>query len=109
MTEYTPQLGQKEEVAHRRPNYLFIFALLAGITLVEVTVAAEIPFLLIVLSISKIVLVAMYYMHLRFTNAWFTAIFVSPLPFVLLITVALIAALAPEASSLAASGFCSVW
>jgi heme/copper-type cytochrome/quinol oxidase subunit 4 len=107
MTEQTQHL---EESTHKKSNYLFIFGLLAAITLVEVTVAANIPAVLIGLSLTKVVLVAMYYMHLKSESAWFTAIFLTPLPFVALITVAVVVALAPAATGQAAvTGVCSFW
>jgi predicted membrane protein len=108
MTEYTAQLAE-EEKQHRKPNYLLIFGVLAVITLIEVTVAAHMPVVLVLLSLSKVVLVASYYMHLRFTNAWFTAIFMSPIPFVLLITVALVVALTPGVEGSASASVCSFW
>lgn len=107
MTEHTQHM---EESTHKSPNYLAIFGLLAAITLVEVTVAAGIPALLIGLSLVKVVLVAMYYMHLKFESGWFTAIFLTPLPFVALITIAVVVALAPAATGEAAvTGVCSFW
>jgi len=73
-----------------------------------VTVAARAPILLVVLSLAKVVLVALYYMHLKFSSGLFSAIFAIPLPFVLLIMAALLVALAPGAdNSAAAAGVCS--
>lgn len=96
MTEYAQQLV--EEKHHKRPNYLMIFGVLALMTLVEVTIAAPYPALLVALSLGKIVLVAMYYMHLRFDNGWFTALFLFPLPLVLLGVVVIVVALTPTAA-----------
>jgi cytochrome c oxidase subunit 4 len=110
MTEYTAQLAAEETHEKKKPNYLLIFGVLAIITLIEVTVAANTPLVLVVLSLAKIVLVAMYYMHLKFETGWFTAIFLIPIPFVLMITVALIVALAPGPdNAAAAAGVCSFW
>lgn len=107
MTEYTPQLAAE---AHRtRPNYAAVFTVLALITLFEVTVATQWPAVLVVLSLTKVVLVAMYYMHLRFASGWFTAIFVMPIPFMLLVVTVVVVALAPTPEGVAATGFCSVW
>ncbi len=98
------------EAHHKRPNYLVIFGALALITVIEVTLATNMPLLLLVLSLSKVVLVAMYYMHLKFETGWFTAIFLTPVPFVALIVVALIVALTPGVEgSAAVSGVCSFW
>ena len=82
------------EGEHASPNYLAVFVALAVLTLVEVAVSLlpsgiRVP-LLAALMTAKVVLVAMYYMHLRFDNRWYTYIFLSPLPFVMLITVALL-------------------
>lgn len=110
MTEYTPQLQGEAEQPHKKPNYVGIFVFLAIITAIEVTLAAEMPLVLVLLSVSKVILVALYYMHLKFESGIFSAIFVSPLPFVLLITVALVVALTPGVdNSAAAASLCSFW
>ncbi len=110
MTEYTPQLQAAEEKPHRKPNYVGIFLFLAIITAIEVTIAVDMPLVLIVLSVSKVILVALYYMHLKFESGIFSAVFLSPLPFVLLITVALVVALTPSVdNSAAAASLCSFW
>ena len=82
------------EGEHASPNYLAVFVALGALTLIEVAVSLlppgiRVP-LLAALMTAKVVLVAMYYMHLRFDNRWYTYIFLSPLPFVMLITVALL-------------------
>ncbi len=106
MTEYTAQLA---EAGHKKPKYLLVFLVLAVITAIEVTVAARTPAALVVLSLAKVALVALYYMHLKFSSGLFSAIFAIPIPFVLLITVALLVALAPgaDSSAAAAAGVCS--
>lgn len=109
MTEYTAQLATEEE-HKKKPNYLAVFGVLAVITMIEVTLAAHMPVVLVLLSLSKVVLVASFYMHLRYTSGWFAAIFMTPLPFVALIMLALIVALAPGAEGSAAAGaVCSLW
>ncbi|MBN1965683.1 MAG: cytochrome C oxidase subunit IV family protein [Anaerolineae bacterium] len=107
MTEYTAQLVA--EKPHKRPNYLMIFGVLALMTLVEVTVAAPYPVLLVLLSLSKVALVALYYMHLRFDNGWFGALFLFPLPLVMLGLVVIVVALSPvpAGSEAALYGVCS--
>lgn len=108
MTEYTSRLTTETE--KKRPNYFAIFGLLAVLTLIEVTVAAGQPVLLVVLALAKVAMVAMYYMHLRFETGWFTAIFLVPIPFVLMITVAIIVGLVPGPDGAAAAGYvCSFW
>ena len=58
----------------KRPNYLFIFILLAVFTLIETLVsyvqqqAIKFP-TLVVLSVAKAVLVLLYFMHLKFELA----------------------------------------
>jgi len=69
MTGYTPQLAA--EAGRKRPKYLLVFLALALITAIEVTVAARAPILLVVLSLAKVVLVALYYMHLKFSSGLF--------------------------------------
>ena len=109
MTEYTAQLATEEE-HKKKPNYLLVFGILVVITMFEVTVAAHMPAVLILLSLSKVVLVASYYMHLRYTNGWFAAIFMTPLPFVALVMLALVVALTPGVEGSAAVGsVCSLW
>ncbi len=117
MTEYTPHLTSQAEGEKREPNYLGVFGALALITLIEVTVVANLPIarvpLLLGLSVAKVLLVAMYYMHLKFQSGWFTAIFLLPIPCVVLITLVLSIALAPAipaaGSAAAAFGVCSVF
>jgi cytochrome c oxidase subunit 4 len=66
-------------------TYLVVAAFLLAITVMEVWVfyvpalAGVLVPILLVLSTLKFVLVAMYYMHLRFDHAWFSYVFVGPL------------------------------
>jgi hypothetical protein len=108
MTEYTPQLGFEAE--RKRPNYVAVFALLAIVTLFEVTLFREVPAVLVLLSVTKVSLVAMYYMHLKFETGWFTALFLFPIPLMLLVIVVIAVALAPSPDGVAAAGgVCSFW
>lgn len=81
--------------AHPRPNYLLVFVGLALLTAIEVgityfpipqgiTIAALLAFM-----VFKVLLVALFYMHLRVDSKWFAYIFLIPLPFVVLILGAL--------------------
>lgn len=76
-----------------RPNYLLVFLALAVLTVAEVGVTMlpipQIP-ILAALAAAKIVLVAMFYMHLRTDSRWFTYIFLVPIPFVVMIFVSLL-------------------
>ena len=79
--------------AHKRPNYWIVFGILAVMTLTEIAIT-QIPGFdprlpLFILMIGKVVLVAMYYMHLQSDSRWFAAFFLVPLPFVLLMVAAL--------------------
>jgi cytochrome c oxidase subunit 4 len=80
--------GSAEASAHGSPGprtYLVIAAFLVVLTVMEVTVfyvqalAGVLVPLLIFLSLAKFVLVALFYMHLRFDDAWFSYLFAFPL------------------------------
>jgi cytochrome c oxidase subunit 4 len=90
------QAHTAEAPAHaKRPNYLLIFIFLALLTLIEVGITyLQIPRVLVVVSLLgfmafKVVLVAMFYMHLRFDSKYFSYLFIIPIPFVMLILAAL--------------------
>ena len=80
----------------RRPNYLGIFLLLAGFTLLETLISyvqqqsIKIP-VLIVLSLIKAILVLLYFMHLKFDSRIFTYLFVAgivlSIPLILIMTI----------------------
>ena len=80
---------------HKRPNYLIISGILFVVTVVEVFVPqvlgeeVALPALIFLMTL-KVVLVAMYYMHLRSDSRWYTALILSPIPFVALIITALL-------------------
>jgi cytochrome c oxidase subunit 4 len=82
---------------HKHPNYVAVWAVLAVLTVVEVGVAmlSGIPRHLLVLAllglaIWKAVLVAMYFMHLKFEPRRLLFIVLAPLPLaVILVTVIL--------------------
>jgi caa(3)-type oxidase subunit IV len=79
---------QQPAQTHKRPNYLLVFLGLAALTAAEVGVTylpiPQIP-LLAALATTKVVLVAMFYMHLKMDSKWYAYIFLIPLPFVVLI------------------------
>jgi heme/copper-type cytochrome/quinol oxidase subunit 4 len=77
-----------------RLSYLGVFVALAALTAVEVTLtyldlSFSITAPLVVLSAAKVMLVVMYFMHLRFDNTWYSAIFASSLPFAGIVMVVL--------------------
>lgn len=86
-------------VEHAHPGYreyVTIAIILAVITLAEVLVyyqaslrSAIIP-ILFVLSITKFTLVAMFFMHLKFDNRLFSALFSGPLALAIGVLVALL-------------------
>ena len=85
----------------KRPNYLFVFILLAVFTLIETLVsyvqqvAIKFP-TLVVLSVVKAVLVLLYFMHLKFDSKVFSYLFIAgcvlaiPLILVLVVVMPLI-------------------
>ena len=66
----------------KRPNYFFVFVMLAVFTLVETLVsyiqqeAIKLPTLM-VLSVIKVVLVLLYFMHLKFDSKLFSYLFIA--------------------------------
>lgn len=83
----------KTVTEHKRPNYLLVFLALGALTMAEVGVTMlpvpQIP-ILAALASTKIVLVAMFYMHLKTDSRWFTYIFLVPIPFVVMVIAALL-------------------
>jgi cytochrome c oxidase subunit 4 len=68
--------------AQKRPNYLFVFIALAVFTLIETLVsyiqqeAIKLP-TLIVLSVIKVLLVLLYFMHLKYDSKLFRYLFIA--------------------------------
>ena len=80
---------------HVRPNYILIWGYLFVLTVIEVLAAfmSGIPkqwliMILVVLAVVKALLVAMYFMHLKFEGWRLRIIFIVPLPlaFILVVT-----------------------
>ncbi len=85
-----------EPVPHKQPNYYLIWLILFVLTMAEVGVAflAAIPkrilvTILVGMAIWKAVLVAMYYMHLKFEprKLWLIALVPIPLAIILVMVV----------------------
>jgi cytochrome c oxidase subunit 4 len=84
-----------EEQEHAPPRYILIFVILAVLTAAEVGYAfLDLPKVvlavgLIIMAVWKAVMVAMYYMHLRYEPArlWILAISPIPLAFILVLAV----------------------
>ena len=77
-----------------RLTYVGVFVALAVITLVEVLLTVvNVPFAvtgpLVALSTSKVMLVVLYFMHLRYDSRWYAAVFASAVPFAVLASVIL--------------------
>jgi caa(3)-type oxidase subunit IV len=69
-------------VTHQRPNYVAIFVALAVMTFLEWAVYAihglpKAPILL-AMAFIKVMLVVLYFMHLRSDNPWYRVVFFAP-------------------------------
>ena len=84
-----------EEQEHAPPRYILIWVILAVLTAAEVVYAfLDLPKVvlavgLVLMAVWKAVMVAMYYMHLRYEPArlWILAISPIPLAFILVLAV----------------------
>ena len=93
MTTPTPQT-----TTHVRPNYMLIWLYLFVMTVVEVLLAFELPvsqnvklILLLIMAVWKALLVALFFMHLKFERWRLRLIFIVPIPLALiLITVGIL-------------------
>src|ERR1043166_2637459 len=82
---------------HKRPNYVMIWLYLFVLTVAEVALAFELPLsrnvkllLLLFLAVWKALLVALFFMHLKFERWRLRLIFIVPLPLAaILITAAI--------------------
>ncbi|HEX7090925.1 MAG TPA: cytochrome C oxidase subunit IV family protein [Longimicrobiales bacterium] len=86
------------ETTRKQPNYVMVWAGLAALTVVEVLVAfvAALPkevliLILVGLAAWKALLVAMYYMHLRFEPLRLALMAASPLPLAAILVLAVLA------------------
>lgn len=83
-----------EKAKHAHPNYIGIFIFLAVLTAVELGVAflpwpkMVLILLLIFLAVWKAVLVALYYMHLRYEPTRLRLLAIAPLPLAVILVVA---------------------
>ncbi|HET9385550.1 MAG TPA: cytochrome C oxidase subunit IV family protein [Gemmatimonadales bacterium] len=90
MTTTTPATS-----THRRPNYMLIWLYLFVMTVIEVGVAfiSGLPkhwllIILLFLAIWKALLVALFFMHLKFERWRLRLIFIIPLPLALILITA---------------------
>ena len=82
---------------HARPNYILIWVYLFVLTVIEVGAAflSHIPkhwliIILVFLAVWKALLVALYFMHLKFERWRLRAIFMIPLPLAAILVLATI-------------------
>lgn len=86
----------KEQSAAKSPNYIAVFLGLGVLTLIEVGVAflglgrTTTIIVLVGLAIWKAVLVALYYMHLRFEPLRLVVMVLAPLPLALILVLAVL-------------------
>ena len=72
------------ETAHPEPNYMGVFWWLLALTIIEVAVIYlpiakfAIAIMLITMAVTKAVLVALYFMHLKFERRTLALVAVSP-------------------------------
>ena len=83
--------------AHKHPNYILIWVYLAVLTAAELALAFELPItrnlklvLLLALAIWKAMLVAMFFMHLKFERWNLRILFIVPLPLAVILILAII-------------------
>ena len=85
------------DTAHKHPNYILIWVYLAVLTAAELALAFELPIsrnlkliLLLVLAVWKALLVAMFFMHLKFERWNLRILFIIPLPLAVILILAAI-------------------
>ena len=79
------------ETAHKRPNYILIWIYLAVLTAAELGLAFQLPvsqnmklLLLMILAIWKALLVALFFMHLKFERWNLRIMAIIPVPLALI-------------------------
>jgi caa(3)-type oxidase subunit IV len=90
---FWPQARPTGEHSHRS-TYASVFAALVMLTVIEVLISVgdlgfEPTVPLVVLSSSKVMLVALFFMHLRYDHRWYSWIFAFSFPFALIVLVVL--------------------
>lgn len=91
-----PAAPEQHPAKHARPSYIGIFVVLAVLTGLELTVAFlpwpkwVLALLLVALALWKALLVALYYMHLRFENRRMRILALAPLPFCIILVTAVL-------------------
>jgi cytochrome c oxidase subunit 4 len=83
-------------VKHAHPSYMLIWVVLAVLTGLELTVAflpwqkRTLILILIAMALYKALLVALYYMHLRFEQRRLRILAFAPLPFTVILVIAVL-------------------
>lgn len=99
MTEEHAVAHSNEQAGHKTPNYVMIFVWLIIITAAEVGVGyiphEIVPNLvtfpvLMIMAFAKILLVVLYFMHLRYDSKWFTVFMLVAMPLSILFILALV-------------------
>jgi cytochrome c oxidase subunit IV len=94
--EAAPGATAAAHASHPKPKYMLIWAYLAVLTLVEVGLTYVgfskkfTIFALLLLAVWKAVLVALYYMHLRFEPTRLRLLAIAPLPLAVILVVAVL-------------------
>ena len=84
------------EDAHNHPNYVLVWFALAVLTAVEVGITflswpkTTVILVLVALAVWKAVLVALYFMHLRFEKKPLRILAVAPIPLAFILVIAVI-------------------
>ncbi len=84
------------EAGHKNPNYVGVWAGLAILTLVELGVAflgwskLLVILILVALALWKALMVALYFMHLRFEGNRMRIFAIAPLPLAVIIVIAVL-------------------
>src|SRR5215211_6144560 len=88
---------ERTATPHAKPNYMFIWLVLFVLTVVEVAITMVggfskkfTIFALLLLAVWKAVLVALYYMHLRFEPTRLRLFVLAPLPLAVILVVAVL-------------------
>jgi cytochrome c oxidase subunit 4 len=91
-----PPAPPSAHAKHKRPHYIGIWVGLAALTALELTIAflpwskMILILLLIALALWKALLVALYYMHLRFEKGRLRLLAIAPIPFCIIFVTAVL-------------------
>jgi len=91
-----PSTPPASHAKHKRPHYVGIWFGLGALTALELTIAflpwskTMLILLLIALAVWKALLVALYYMHLRFEKGRLRLLAIAPLPFCVIFVTAVL-------------------